>query len=93
MRLLQSLGRKLNVRKMDDWYRVTDNDLRAEGGAVLLESYGSLVSILETLYPNHPWDFKGAGATQVLQQQVRNTYMREIAHSNLNHSRSRYKNH
>lgn len=63
MRLLQSLGRKLNVRKMDDWYRVTDTDLKAEGGAVLLETYGSLVSILETLYPNHPWDFKHATAT------------------------------
>jgi hypothetical protein len=54
--LLQTVSKKLNIRKMDDWYQITQADVRAQGGEILLDTYGSLADVLKALYPFHYWD-------------------------------------
>ncbi len=49
------LGRKLKIKKFDDWYRVTGNDFRKNRGHSLLQHYGSPSRVITTLFPNHDW--------------------------------------
>jgi hypothetical protein len=47
-----------DVQTLDDWYRVSTNDIRRLGGATLLARYdNSLLILLSTVYPTHDWKF------------------------------------
>lgn len=58
-KFLDDVAVKLNINKVDDWYRVKRSDLlKYKGGASLLTSYnGSIRRALVNVYPNYDWDF------------------------------------
>ena len=44
-------------QKLDDWYKVSVNEVINKGGSAILAQYGkSIGQILCSLYPEHPWD-------------------------------------
>jgi hypothetical protein len=43
------------VEVMDDWYKLSSEDIRNAGGGSLLNKYGSLQQILLVTHPFHPW--------------------------------------
>src|SRR5690349_1720605 len=48
---------KLGYKSMDDWYNVTTDDIRKNGGAGLLSVYNDSPSAaLQRVYPHHKWD-------------------------------------
>lgn len=50
------LGKKLELKKFDDWYSVTQEDLQKYGGIERFQVCDtSLSSILESSYPEHQW--------------------------------------
>ena len=51
------LGSQLGHKSMDDWYNVTQKDIRNNGGGGLLGSYyrGSPSSAVQSVYPEHNW--------------------------------------
>ncbi len=50
------LGRKLKIKKLDDWYRVTAKDFHENRGHSLLGRYrGSPSYVITKLLPNHNW--------------------------------------
>src|SRR5690348_13549512 len=43
--------------QLEDWYQVPIQEIKNQGGAVLLGNYGnSLGRALRTIYPEHKWD-------------------------------------
>lgn len=55
-RYLTWLGRKLNFKKLDDWYRVRSRDFEKNRGFSVLNRYQDRPSqLLAALFPNHPW--------------------------------------
>jgi len=53
---LEEIAKNLNITQLDDWYRVTQTDLKKRGGSALLKRYGySVRKILLELYPDHNW--------------------------------------
>ena len=48
---------KLNVKTLDDWYKINKEDLQSvEGGTSLLRLYhNSLLQLLSSVYPEHGW--------------------------------------
>jgi len=55
---VKQLGDDLLIRNLDDWYRISRDDLKHSKGYTRLERFGGLTGILKRAYPNHPWDFK-----------------------------------
>eukprot|EP01114_Cavostelium_apophysatum_P022685 TRINITY_DN8291_c0_g1_i1.p1 TRINITY_DN8291_c0_g1~~TRINITY_DN8291_c0_g1_i1.p1 ORF type:complete len:560 (+),score=113.65 TRINITY_DN8291_c0_g1_i1:52-1731(+) len=54
---LHRLSKKLNIRKWQDWYRVTLHDIVSNGGSSLLNHFGNSPSkLITTLLPEHPWN-------------------------------------
>ncbi len=55
-RYLRWLEQQLQVQNIEDWYRVKVSDVRRVGGGSLLACYGgSLLRVLQALYPHHHW--------------------------------------
>eukprot|EP01114_Cavostelium_apophysatum_P021760 TRINITY_DN7678_c1_g1_i3.p1 TRINITY_DN7678_c1_g1~~TRINITY_DN7678_c1_g1_i3.p1 ORF type:complete len:362 (-),score=85.74 TRINITY_DN7678_c1_g1_i3:265-1350(-) len=54
---LDLLAKKLNIRDLDDWYKVKKKDFVENGGQALLNNYygGSVSKAITTLYPDHVW--------------------------------------
>ncbi len=53
---MEWLANELNLQELDDWYRVTIEDVSTRDGIPLLKLYqGSLSKALETIYPDHHW--------------------------------------
>ena len=52
------LGLELGFNKMDDWYRITSDDISKKGGSGSLNnSFNGSPSLLVTsIYPEHKWD-------------------------------------
>src|SRR3569623_603660 len=52
------LGQKLGFKKLDDWYRITTNDIKRDRGAVVLYAYwkSSAVAAVQETFPNHEWN-------------------------------------
>jgi hypothetical protein len=49
-------GEQLHVKKLEDWYTVDANAVRALGGNGMLNQYeSSLVRCLIDAYPEHQW--------------------------------------
>eukprot|EP01027_Heterolobosea_sp_BB2_P018918 GEZU01026579.1.p1 GENE.GEZU01026579.1~~GEZU01026579.1.p1 ORF type:complete len:601 (+),score=135.41 GEZU01026579.1:14-1816(+) len=55
---LNRIAEELNVKTLDDFYKISADDVRSKGGASLLNHYydGSLEKALQTIYPEHNWD-------------------------------------
>jgi len=55
-RFIEWLGHEMGVRCWDDWYRVTERNVKQHGGDGLLTRYDySLLGILSSLFPEHDW--------------------------------------
>lgn len=55
-KFLSELGKKLGVNKLDDWYKITSNDLAQNGGYSLLSEYnGSATRAIMGAYEGHEW--------------------------------------
>lgn len=63
---LEKIGKKLVINKMEDWYNITTETIRRNGGSTILYKYsGSLLRgreivihfiALRTIYPNFQWN-------------------------------------
>jgi len=51
------LGKELQFKTIEDWYRVTVEDIHEHGGVRLLNGYynDSPYQALQTIYPQHNW--------------------------------------
>ena len=49
------LFQKLNLKKMDDWYKVKTEKIRENGGRMILKKHKTLFNALRTVYPHIPW--------------------------------------
>jgi len=62
--LTTTIGPKLNVTNIADWYTISSSSLSANGGAELLHQFGPTVGdVVRTLLPSHqwlPWKFSPA---------------------------------
>eukprot|EP01126_Amoeba_proteus_P012248 TRINITY_DN15033_c0_g2_i2.p1 TRINITY_DN15033_c0_g2~~TRINITY_DN15033_c0_g2_i2.p1 ORF type:complete len:396 (+),score=70.34 TRINITY_DN15033_c0_g2_i2:1179-2366(+) len=52
---ISSLEKKLNIRVLNDWYRISRALLIKNHGNTLVKKYG-LARALTLIYPEHPWD-------------------------------------
>ena len=53
---MQELAGKLNVIKMEDWYKVTRNDIIVNGGSTLLSRHNdSPIQLLTAIFPEYNW--------------------------------------
>lgn len=61
-RFITEIGEKLGVKKIEDWYNVSRNDIMKQGGrALLMYHKDSFANALCTLFPEYkllPWKFK-----------------------------------
>ena len=58
------LGNILGYTIVDDWYKITRKDIINNYGCNLIWKYGSLIKILNTVYPKYkwlPWKFNKVG--------------------------------
>eukprot|EP01027_Heterolobosea_sp_BB2_P003839 GEZU01005788.1.p1 GENE.GEZU01005788.1~~GEZU01005788.1.p1 ORF type:complete len:287 (-),score=64.29 GEZU01005788.1:22-882(-) len=53
---IDELGASLRIRHLDDWYRVSLEQIARFGGLCFVNRNGGLFLILKKLYPNHGWD-------------------------------------
>lgn len=52
----EQLGKKLNVRKWEDWYRIKPNDITDfAGGDKILSKYSSYIHAIKEAFPDFPW--------------------------------------
>lgn len=52
----EQLGKKLNVRKWEDWYRTRPNDITEfSGGDKILSTYSSYIHAIKAAFPDFPW--------------------------------------
>ena len=55
-KFLDDLGRKLEIRKLEDWYAVKSNEfVKNRRSRLLLKYNNSRLHLLRTHYPNHKW--------------------------------------
>lgn len=56
VRYLKWLGRKIGFKKLDDWYRLTREDIESNHGNQLIKFYcGSPQSAVKDCFPHHTW--------------------------------------
>ncbi len=56
LRFVEWLGHEMGVCHWQDWYRVTETDVKQNGGDCLLTRYNySLLRIFSSLFPEHDW--------------------------------------
>ena len=41
---------------MEDWYRISLNQIEELGSLTIVQSHGNLGDLLSKVYPEHPWD-------------------------------------
>jgi hypothetical protein len=56
---LQWLADELNILQVEDWYRVTLDQLVERKGAMLYRKYKGIIPILAAHLPEHHWNMKG----------------------------------
>eukprot|EP01121_Diplochlamys_sp_Union-15-3_P013862 TRINITY_DN4362_c0_g1_i1.p1 TRINITY_DN4362_c0_g1~~TRINITY_DN4362_c0_g1_i1.p1 ORF type:complete len:431 (-),score=54.16 TRINITY_DN4362_c0_g1_i1:183-1475(-) len=54
---MNELATKLGISSLDDWYRVSWDQLEKFGALPFVTSHGGLKGTLSYIYPNYPWDF------------------------------------
>lgn len=53
---MDHLANKLRIKELDDWYRVSQSQMRAFGGLSVVNKHGGLMEVVTKLYPDHQWD-------------------------------------
>ena len=54
---IESIAKKLNIKKLDDWYNVKYLDIVKYGGRGVIRYYnGDKLAMLKAIYPEHDWD-------------------------------------
>lgn len=54
-RFMEWLGKKLGIRRMEDWYNITGRDFRLNRGGTLLGFYGSPARAVIDCFPEYDW--------------------------------------
>ena len=55
---VSELSEKLHITQLDDWYRVSKDQLFLVGASSVLQQFGSLGALLKEAYPHHSWDMQ-----------------------------------
>ena len=50
------LGDKLEIKRMEDWHRVSLAQIAKLASLTVVKKTGGLFELLKTVYPNHHWD-------------------------------------
>eukprot|EP01027_Heterolobosea_sp_BB2_P000282 GEZU01000413.1.p1 GENE.GEZU01000413.1~~GEZU01000413.1.p1 ORF type:complete len:468 (+),score=89.89 GEZU01000413.1:405-1808(+) len=50
------MSKELEIKDLDDWYRVSRKQIRKFRGYGFITRNGGLFTVLKKLYPDHPWD-------------------------------------
>ena len=54
---MERLGKSLQFKEMEDWYKLTKEIIHKNNGQVLLGKYGGSLSMLvRSVYPEHIWE-------------------------------------
>src|SRR3990167_6712006 len=53
----QALIDKYNIQTMEDWYRISQDQIKTVGGRSLIRRYG-IVGLLKIYFPEYKWDLK-----------------------------------
>ena len=53
---LESLGKKFNLKTIDDWNRLSKKQIESLGGSRLFAKYNSIYEIFSIAYPDKIWD-------------------------------------
>ena len=53
---LEGIKEKYKITKLEDWYRISDLQIKSSNGAGLLRKYGSKNALLEIAYPDYNWN-------------------------------------
>jgi len=48
------LNKKLNYKNMEDWYKITTQNLKDNYGSAIIKKY-TIIKFLRTVYPNYKW--------------------------------------
>jgi hypothetical protein len=53
---MEHVGQAFQVNSLEDWYRISLDQLRKVGVMHILPRFGGLQAVLERLYPDHKWE-------------------------------------
>lgn len=56
-KFLDQLGNSLSYSKFEDWYSITKNVIKMNGGSQLLRKYSSIYDMMKQVYPKFDWEF------------------------------------
>ena len=57
-KILENIEKKLKINQLNDWMKITKNQLLIHGGKTILEFYSNdLEKLLVCVYPHHHWPF------------------------------------
>eukprot|EP01125_Pyxidicula_operculata_P010187 TRINITY_DN3356_c0_g1_i5.p1 TRINITY_DN3356_c0_g1~~TRINITY_DN3356_c0_g1_i5.p1 ORF type:complete len:402 (-),score=56.45 TRINITY_DN3356_c0_g1_i5:10-1215(-) len=78
-KILQILASQLNINNLDDWYKVSEKQIRSIIPISWLKKYGgNLWNLLIKYYPNHPWNIKELRSKS--KKSTQNILMRSVLH-------------
>ena len=67
---MDELFMKLKLEKLDDWLSVSRQDIKKNGGNLLLLMYGgNIIQLLHTIYPHFAWQFPSLSSLKYLPQE------------------------
>jgi hypothetical protein len=79
--LVNHLAKKLMVKELSDWYRISSSQIQEmEGGSALLQNF-PLEKLLPEAYPDHQWDIgtlQGKGKFVTASQRWLRTKVQEL---------------
>jgi hypothetical protein len=55
--LVEWLGKELKIQELDDWYRISDNQIQQLAPLTSIRAFGGVYSLLPQLYPKYPWNY------------------------------------
>lgn len=70
---MTDIGNRLGVKQLDDWYRISTQQLSDAGAMHILIHFGGLPGVLKMLYPSYRWNNKvfALAAKRAVQRQLR----------------------
>ena len=54
---LDWLSKELKLKQLDDWYRISVQEIRRMAPATPFRKYGGMTSVITNAYPSHPLEF------------------------------------
>src|SRR5689334_18500289 len=56
-KFMDNLGKKLEYKSIEDWYKIKEKDIQDNQGGTLLKKYNNTISkLIESIYPEYKWD-------------------------------------